>query len=73
MEQSNQHLIDIIENLPIRLDRFWRARILRQHGSEDDFYRNLKICLAETNGESSLEIMTLLKERNLLGCYIAAQ
>lgn len=73
MEQSNQRLIDIIENLPIRLDRFWRARILRQHGSEDDFYRNLKICLAETNGESSLEIMTLLREKNLLGCYIAAR
>ena len=73
MEQSNQRLIDIIENLPIRLDRFWRARILRQHGSEDDFHRNLKICLAETKGESSLEIMTLLRERNLLECYIAAR
>lgn len=31
MEKANEQLIQIIENLPVRLDRFWKARILRQH------------------------------------------
>lgn len=31
MEKSNELLISIIENLPLKLDRFWKARIIKQH------------------------------------------
>jgi hypothetical protein len=61
MEHANEQLIQIMESLPVRLDRFWRARILRQHQTEQHFLENLKICLAEINGHGSLEVMTILK------------
>lgn len=38
MENANDQLVQIMESLPIPLDRFWRARILRQHETEQHFF-----------------------------------
>jgi len=62
-----------MENLPIRLDRFWKARILRRHPTEEHFLESLKLCLAETNGNHSKEVLIYLKERQLLNHYIKGQ
>lgn len=70
MEKANEEVASIMENLPVRLDRFWRARILRRHDSEEELLENLKLCIGETHGEDSLQILGFLRERNLLSNYL---
>jgi hypothetical protein len=31
MDASHSQVIELMENLPCRLDRFWKARILKLH------------------------------------------
>jgi hypothetical protein len=43
-------MIDLMESLPCRLDRFWRARLLKPHHDIDDFVRELRMCLCDQGG-----------------------
>lgn len=53
MSSSSEEITRIMESLPCRLDRFWKARILRKHESEQQLCENLKLCICEHNGEQS--------------------
>jgi hypothetical protein len=55
-----------MENLPVRLDRFWKARMLKIHENEQQFCENLKFCICDCRGEDSNQIMSYLKEHKLL-------
>lgn len=72
MERANEQLAQLIENMPVRLDRFWRARLLKKHQTEQHLYESLKMCMAENSGKCSLEVMSYLRERRLLSNFIAA-
>jgi hypothetical protein len=42
MDTENKELISAIENLPCRLCLCWKAKLLKQHPSEDHFREALE-------------------------------
>jgi hypothetical protein len=61
MEASDRIAVEIIENLPCRLDMFWKARILRLHKSEKEFLNDLRLSLCETGDKEPQGIMNLFR------------
>jgi hypothetical protein len=59
-----------MENLPCRLDRFWRARLLKPHHDIDEFLHNLRFCIDDHSGKDSDSILAMIKERHLLDNYV---
>ena len=70
MNRQDEEVITLMENLPCRLDRFWKARLLKPHHSLEEFAINLKFCICDHSGEDCNSILAILQERNLLESYI---
>ncbi len=69
MQNSNE-IVSLIENLPCRLDRFWKARLLKRHSSLSEFENCLRFCISDPSGTESEQIMAILKEKNVLEEYL---
>jgi hypothetical protein len=39
------YLTNIVESSPLKLNRFWKCKLLRKHSSEEEFTAKIKICL----------------------------
>ncbi len=72
MSGKDESMIELMESLPLRLDRFWRARLLKPNQQPDEFVENLKLCVCLHSEEALEDIMELMKGRNLLDHYVHA-
>ena len=68
-QENDRKVIELVERLPCRLDRFWKARLLKPHHSEEEFLADLSLCFSCGNGEER-EFMDLLRQRGLLDSYL---
>lgn len=70
MSGKEEAMIELMENLPCRLDRFWRARVLKPHQLPDEFAENLKLSLCLHSEEEIEAVLGLLKERQLFDHFV---